>query len=46
MLIEMLGMMTAGLGLFFIGVKLVGKHLKQLSGRGLWFTSSRPANRG
>lgn len=33
MLIEILGTMTAGLGLFFIGVKLVGEHLKQLSGR-------------
>ncbi|WP_028571058.1 Na/Pi cotransporter family protein [Desulfonatronum lacustre] len=33
MLIEILGTITAGLGLFFIGVKLVGDHLKQLSGR-------------
>lgn len=33
MLIEILGTMTAGLGLFFIGVKLVGDHLRQLSGR-------------
>jgi phosphate:Na+ symporter len=33
MLNEILGTMTAGLGLFFIGVRLVGDHLKQLSGR-------------
>lgn len=44
MLLEILGTMTAGLGLFFIGVKLVGEHLKQLSGRGFRKIVTRAVN--
>ena len=34
MLTEILSAMLAGLGLFFIGVKFIGSHCKQMSGRG------------
>lgn len=35
MVIEIAGNLFAGLGLFFVGVKLIGSHLKQMAGRGL-----------
>jgi len=31
---EMVGVVFAGLGLFFVGVKLIGAHLSQMTGRG------------
>lgn len=33
MLTEIFGSLLAGLGLFFIGVKLIGEHTKQMTGR-------------
>ncbi|MDX9766231.1 MAG: Na/Pi symporter [Ectothiorhodospiraceae bacterium] len=33
MLFDILGTLLAGLGLFFIGVKFIGSHLKQMTGR-------------
>lgn len=30
---EIVGNLLAGLGLFFIGIRLIGGHLKELSGR-------------
>ncbi len=32
---EIAGSLIAGLGLFFIGIRLIGSHLKELGGRGL-----------
>jgi phosphate:Na+ symporter len=33
MLVDILASLFAGLGMFFIGVKLIGAHLKQMTGR-------------
>ena len=45
MLSEMISAMLAGLGLFFIGVKFIGSHFKQMSGRGFRLLVARAVAR-
>ncbi len=46
MLTEILSAMLAGLGLFFIGVKFIGSHCKQMSGRGFRLLVARAVAQG
>lgn len=45
MLAEMISAMLAGLGLFFVGVKFIGSHFKQMSGRGFRLLVARAVAR-